>query len=84
MKIDQLINNYEKGGKGQCRPPSEVILKNLVNNKYVMTDDKSKKLAEKVLLANGEVKLWCEHLQTVYENRIKGALARKKKKSRPK
>ena len=87
MKIDKLIDSYRKGGKGQSKPPSEVILKELVKSKYVMTDAKSKELSEKVLLPDDEVKMWCEHLKKVHENRKKGAQTRKNKnkaKSKPK
>ena len=55
MKIDKLIDSYRMGRKWQSKPPSEVILKELVKGKYAMTDARPNELSEKVLLPDDVV-----------------------------
>ena len=43
------------GRKWQSKPPSEVILKELVKGKYAMTDARPNELSEKVLLPDDVV-----------------------------
>ena len=74
MKHDQLISFVNTGGKlPACKPPSQVIRESFKTHKGIPSDNDINALSEQVLLPVNEVTMWLNHLQTVQENRAKGA-----------
>ena len=73
LKLDDLWEHVSNGGKMPSEPLSEVLLKEL-NHHHVIPDDRRlRDIAKEVLLSVDESKMCFDHLNSVHENRTKGA-----------
>ena len=68
-----LVNLQSSVSCAVSSTPSTVIAATLKSCRGTMPDDQMKELARKVLLPTEEVRWYIEHLETVQENRKKGA-----------
>lgn len=80
LKLEELWKYTSQVGEVTCSPPSEVILaeydkrrKETVSMHGMPDDHLVQDLAEQTLLSPEEVTMWLSHLNTIAENRKKGA-----------
>ena len=71
-KLSLIDVSDEAAIKSVLKPPSTYI-KEVFNIKKSVTEEDIRQLAKEVLLPVNEVKIWINHLQSVIENRRRGA-----------